>query len=567
MGVVLAGAVVATLLALPSASAAGPVLDAADQAAALDFEARIVDNLRLVEPFGGGQLFEIEYADPFPHTPGDPVADVHAFADSALWTGTYLGAQSFRYALAKKYINAEPDDDDSFWIGQRDEAKARIDKMVQKFHILVNISGSWQHQFQPSIEQAGFGGGIFAGEPGYLMRACIPTDFPEAERWKNADEPDATGMPAPYTANRRVFGPLAWTNPDNSVTQYYCEDGTSRDAYAGTTFGLLTAFDLVSGDDPAMRMQLRDDIVTLTNFAFKYLWNTPRPHGRIAIPFGTNQNESPCSEINAILRICGHDFENFFSPLFIITPTARLNMAQAASHVTAAAPGRADDIFWQAVYLEELATIGPFAPVSQFLDQSMPYDSYYKHNLDHLIGFNLARNAPNDLAKLFYGQSMSIMDSTTRSHLNAHFETITYALTGDQARLDDAVEHLRQWRAYRAKIDDGEVVNNQQFCGTTIQCVPEDQVDLNLFPGVAPVTLPGSSGTLRSRDPLPIEDRVPTDFLWQRAPNQLNGSQSSTHQGPGVDYLLPYWMIRYYTEGGAAPGFGPFDPWPGPTFR
>ncbi len=553
----------ATLLTAQPAAAA-PILDGgADLAEAARLEKIIVDNLRSAGPFGGSQLFEIEYGTP-DRDPGD-VADTGAYADSALWTGTYLAAESFRYSLAKKYLADDPGD--VFWNTQKLEAKGRIDEMVEKFHVLVNISASWNHVFQPSLEQAGFGGGIFAGEPGYLMRACVPTDFPESERWKNADEPDATGMPPPYTANRRVFGPLAWTNPDKSVTQYYCEDGTSRDAYAGTTFGMLTAFDLVSQDDPAMRSQLRDDIVTLTNFAFKYVWNTPRPHGRISIPFGTNQNESPCSEINAILRICGHDFENFFSPLFLITPTARLNMAQAASHVVTAAPGRVDSIFWQAVYLEELATMAPFVALTQFFDQSMPYNDYYKHNLDHLIGYNLARNAPNDVAQTVYSLAMSSMDSTTRTHLNAHFETITYAMTADQSRLDDAVLHLRQWRDYRAKIEAGGTFNNQQFCATTLPCVPEDQVDMTLFPGLPVVTLPGSSGTYRARDPLPIVDRTPTDFLWQRAPNQLNGSVSNTHQAPGVDYLLPYWMLRYYTEGGAAPGFAPFGPWPGPTFK
>ncbi len=563
-GAVLAGVVFTTLLAMPSASAAGPVLDGgADLAEAMRLEQRIVDNLRVHGPFGGAQLFEVDYGSPA-RVLGDVVQTGH-YADSALWTGTYLGSQSFRYSLAKKYIADGVDV--AFWTAQRDEAKERIDEMVEKFHVLVNISKSWNHVFQPSLEQAGFGGGIFAGEPGYLMRACVPTDAPEFERWANADEPDPKGMPPPYTASRRVFGPLPWTNPDNSVTNYWCEDGTSRDAYAGTTFGMLTAFDLVSPDDPAMRSQLRDDIVTLTNFAFKYVWNTPRPHGRISIPLGTSQTESPCLEINAILPICGHDFENFFSPLFIITPTARLNMAQAASHVVTAAPGRPDSIFWQAVYLEELVTMAPFVAATQFFDQSQPYNDYYKHNLDHLIGFNLARNAPNDLAKTLYAMAMSSMDSTTRMHLNAHFETITYAMTSDQARLDDAVQHLREWRAYRTKIEAGGTFNNQQFCGTTIECVPEDQTDVTLFPGGMPITLPGSSGTLRARNPLPIVDRTPTDFLWQRAPNQLNGGVSNVHQAPGVDYLLPYWMIRYYTEGGASPGFAPFGPWPGPTFK
>jgi hypothetical protein len=65
---------------------------------------------------------------------------------------------------------------------------------------------------------------------------------------------------------------------------------------------------------------------------------------------------------------------------------------------------------------------------------------------------------------------------------------------------------------------------------------------------------------------LPVERRTPTDFLWQRPPNQLFGSQSVNHQAPGIDYLLPYWMIRYLTEANT-PVLAPYPPWPGPSFN
>ena len=61
-------------------------------------------------------------------------------------------------------------------------------------------------------------------------------------------------------------------------------------------------------------------------------------------------------------------------------------------------------------------------------------------------------------------------------------------------------------------------------------------------------------------------DRTPTDFLWQRPPNQLVGHETATHQAPGIDYLLPYWMIRYHTEANT-PVLAPYPPWLGPTFN
>jgi len=40
--------------------------------------------------------------------------------------------------------------------------------------------------------------------------------------------------------------------------------------------------------------------------------------------------------------------------------------------------------------------------------------------------------------------------------------------------------------------------------------------------------------------------RPTTDFLWQRNPFQLTGGGSNTTEGAGIDYILPYWMGRYY---------------------
>jgi hypothetical protein len=43
-----------------------------------------------------------------------------------------------------------------------------------------------------------------------------------------------------------------------------------------------------------------------------------------------------------------------------------------------------------------------------------------------------------------------------------------------------------------------------------------------------------------------MEERVRTDFLWQRSPFLLYGGGSARIEAPGIDYLLPYWMGRYY---------------------
>ena len=47
-------------------------------------------------------------------------------------------------------------------------------------------------------------------------------------------------------------------------------------------------------------------------------------------------------------------------------------------------------------------------------------------------------------------------------------------------------------------------------------------------------------------DPIPVPQRPPATFLWEVSPFQLKGGGSGLIENAGVDYLLPYWMARYY---------------------
>jgi hypothetical protein len=45
---------------------------------------------------------------------------------------------------------------------------------------------------------------------------------------------------------------------------------------------------------------------------------------------------------------------------------------------------------------------------------------------------------------------------------------------------------------------------------------------------------------------IPVDQRVTTDFLWQRSPFQLFGGGGGFIENPGIDFILPYWMARFY---------------------
>lgn len=502
----------------------------ADRQQAAYLEARMTDH------FWYGQVLESFY-----NTPARAAGDLRAvggWGDSGLWTGVYLGGESFRYALAKQKLAATAgldDDEREYWELQRDEAKARVAAMVQKYHLLVNIAKQWRTVLSPSVNPtdtyspASFGGGIVQGEEGMLMRACAPTDAPP---------------PQQMGRNRRVFGPWRWEDGKD----YICETAPSRDTYAGTTFGLLTAFDLVSGDDPSMRSMIRDDVLKLGRFLVKYGWNYPRPHGNVSLP------------------PFGHDFDNFVSPLFVYVPMARLNMANAARHVADVAGSAADRAEWDAVWREELASQGPVLATSLEIDSSQPNDGYYKFNLHHLTGFNLLRTLTDPVERGVVAQAFAGLDRTTGDDLNAFFEAITYAMTGEPPRRDAAITHLAQWKTYYSRILQTPVTDNSPGCGTAFSCVPQDQYDL-AGPGGQSVTWkPGTSSTKRAALPLPVALRPGTDFLWQRPPTQLSGNIDPTYEPAGVDYLTPYWMLRYFTET-APPAERPFPPTGAPSFR
>ena len=560
--VLIAGALTAAALVVPARAAApaapagpcvGPLACGTALDAALEREARAADHLWY------GQMLEIDY-NTAAQLPGD-VRSGGAWGDSGLWTGVYLGGESLRYATAKGKLAGVSGpltlEEQAFWVGQRDEALGRVRTMVAKFHLLARIGREWKTSFSPNPtgNPPSFGGGVLQGEDGLLMRACAP---------------DPTGKTPAIgirpNENKRVFGPFRWEDG----VDYYCETAPSRDTYAGVTFGLGLAFDLVSGDDPAMREQIRSDILVLATRLVKYGWTFPRPHGNVSIPAPL-----PVPGGN------GHFFDNFISPEFMEqVPLARLNIATIANHMASTTKGPEKKV-WKAVYAEELASQLPVLGLSMEVDAIQPNEGYYKYNLHHLTGYTTLRLTPEPAVQKEIRRALAIMDKTTGDDLNAHFEAITYAMTGERARHDRAVTHLGQWLDYRRNIHAGPVTNSTR-CGGDIECVLADQLDIDT--GAAVVTVPGQPLTvddpssenpdrtlikprpLRARFPLPVAERPPSDFIWQRPPTNLNGGDAPTHSAPGIDYLTPYWMLRYYSEI-APPARAPLPAWVGPAHR
>ena len=140
-------------------------------------------------------------------------------------------------------------------------------------------------------------------------------------------------------------------------------------------------------------------------------------------------------------------------------------------------------------------------------------DSYYKFNLDYMSFYNLLRLNNSGHNRSAY----QIVRNYTASHQNAFFDIIDRALNGPNAARGAEMQNLlAQWLERPRRdpyVDDNKLV---PVCG-----------------GAA-------------CRPIPVPLRPTTDFLWQRDPFQLSGGGYGTIEGAGIDYILPYWMARYY---------------------
>ena len=152
------------------------------------------------------------------------------------------------------------------------------------------------------------------------------------------------------------------------------------------------------------------------------------------------------------------------------------------------------------------------------IDTAVDFDvqgnsSYFKFNLDYMTFYNLVRIQGNGDNRGAY----KIIRDHTASHQNAFFDIIDRSINGaDSARDAEMINLLNQWLERPRR---------------------DPYVDLSKV-----VKVCGSAAC----DPVPVPIRPPTDFLWQRDPFQLTGGGTGATEGAGIDYILPYWMGRYY---------------------
>lgn len=476
------------------------------------------------------QVLEAYYSDPGRTT----LTRYDGYGDSSLFSAVAVAAESFRYQVMRQ-LERNGVDESQAEVG-REDALARVEAMLDRLHFDITISKNWHGDGKPFVNAgvppvdgdyvvAGTGG-LPRFEPGYPMRSCLPAA--------------AKYAPAPYQRRFTI-------NDDNGVP-WICEAGTSRDTYTGYFLGLLTAFDLVGPDQPRLRAQIRDDILVMVKFLMKYAWGSPRPHGRVAL--------SPDS------------YDGSYTPLFTAEPFSRLWLVAAARHVAQVAGSPADATEWEAIWQATWAADSPQVRGGWMTDAGQPRSDFYKFNLTHM-SFYLIESLLNDPATataLDRLRAQTLVDDFgeidywTRADRNAWFDAATYSIWGDRARRDESAGLLNDWIDYRRNADTGATFAlDPTRCSRPagdpqhLDCVHEDAIQ-RVLPNGQVVQVYDGTGDEVLTTPRPVAEQRCTDFLWQRWAGDLRGYDCRRVQYAGLDFLLPYWLLRYRTE--VAPALG-----------
>lgn len=168
--------------------------------------------------------------------------------------------------------------------------------------------------------------------------------------------------------------------------------------------------------------------------------------------------------------------------------------------------------------------LAPSVPVPIGVEALDDRSSYFKFNLDALSLYSLLMYEGGSYYRFWYNRGYDIFHDTVKDHQNAHFNMIDRALHGPDTRRDaETRQLLEQWLSRQRRDLIVDLRGKYPSCGAPDQAC----------------------------DPVPVAERPPTDFLWQRSPFQLLGGLYGTIEGAGIDYILPYWMARYYGVLGA----------------
>jgi hypothetical protein len=460
--------------------------------------------------------------------------------DSMIWSGHYLAAEAFRYAAT-----ANP------------QALARVRRLLdgirQNFDVTTDgvvddgrltavpkaYAGVFARSSLRSTDSLGYTDGSLDKRGScYYVKSDLG--------WK-----DARGRTVRLTARPIIPAPV----PVGPVTRGFgCGDRgerdhpISRDQYLGLFMGLGYAYALIP--DTAIRAQIRGLADPALGFLVRNNWNVPLPPtGKIVTTFVGDLDAQL-----ALLRI-----------------GATIDDAKFGASYASVAP--AVDLAWIPVWF---STIDPAV-------------AYFKFNLGHAALGSATYLETDATLKASYLRSYRILAAPTLTHRNAYFNLVDIlvgaatapsaspsnpSMTRSAEITSDLADWITRWNAVKGSNGMPRNVTSPasaQYLANLWTANPRDAVpytDTN-----------GHQGWLADFVvPLWARPGNGMDFVWQRSPfgvgvdgpgsrraamdpgtrrkyacattppstAQLAAcSAEGTREGPGIDFLLPYWLGTY----------------------
>jgi len=453
---------------------------------------------RNMEPAGG--VMSAFYADNTLST----VTQYGNTRDSAIWTGTYLAAESLRYLS-----DGHP------------EALQHVQDEVRVLHRWFTISG----------------------DPGYLVRYAAPA---------NSAAPIQQIFDASDPENHRDW-------PFDGTTWHW-KGSTSRDQYQGPLLGYSLAYQAAT--DEATRALIRSDVVTLVEQLMR-----PQRHAvRIVITglganpltlasinldfqyavFAPSETTSSGPEIQIDINHLGDptiggfqefypDLRDLLSQVSVLSWLPSIPRASSAIMLTSfflVALQMTENV---PSYAARRAAIQAFyeANVGDWLGvaERWSYDincgaKYYGVHIAFEPAYNVARLEHDPARRERFRQNVlraQMWDAGVSGHKNVFF---AYVYAANPPSGQDVTQTISEHSDQLRQFPPAPLVPLGKDWSATLPADP---------------SCPGLSATA-----IDVGQRAVTDYMWQRGPWDLREDADPSHTLTGVDYLLAYWLGRFH---------------------
>ena len=430
--------------------------------------------------------------------------------DSSIWTGTYLAAESLRLLAT----------------GSAD-ARRQVIKLVNTLHLWFNVSG----------------------DPGVLARWVAPAGQSSDTELDCADPYHHCGV----EYNGQIYDYLG---------------DISRDQYQGVMLGYALAYQALGAQDEQTRALIREDVVELVhelmkertmpvqitingvdwpiqyvNVRFVVLCTSEMTaDGAVHFDLDTgNITDSKMSGFQEFMPNWG-DMISQLPGFGSITNIPRAGSAimlasffRVAMEVTKDVPGYEDDyLAFREYYYNNPPERGNNIDYwMEIVANTWSYtdncgDKYYGNNIAMEPMYNLSRLEDNEtIRKRILEDIIAARMWPEHEFTKNCFFFYIYAAADPEAYADAAA------------------IASEQLAGFPPPPRVRVAVDLRSDPRYQPHQSGCDNQTTRDKA-VDVSERVVSDFLWQRNPWKLYDEGVVQLTFPGVDYLVAYWMGRYY---------------------